>query len=286
MNPKSSRFANRRKVSIYENSPTSRVARRKNLRTGSQQGYATSKRISQFQGEHRYSLQHGREASKHRDKSKTDSRNNVVSSSVQVIFEHDEDLSSDDSSDAEYMYDNFEDHEIDSDEEEKKAMRTEDGKEISRCKNEISVYVTVDDDHPDGSMPPILVHCGNGENTFKWLSVVAMSRYSALSKSSGRLRSREHFHVKRGSYMPLVVAGNTAKWPPSRYIAPEMKISSVLQHEDPVTIKLNANGTPDILIDGRLQTRTSMLDTHTMYLCSCGVANIVAIYNFMGICCS
>ena len=189
-----------------------------------------------------------------------------MSSSVQVIFEHDEDLSSDDSSDAEYMYDNFEDHEIDSDDEEKEAKHTEDGQEISRCTNEITVYVTVDDDHPDGPMPPIHVHCGNGENTFKWLSVVAMSRYSALSKSSGRLRSREHFHVKRGSYMPLVVEGNTAKWPPSRYIAPEMKISSVLQHEDPVTIKLNANGTPDILIDGRLQTRTSMLDTHTMYV--------------------
>ena len=187
-----------------------------------------------------------------------------MSSSVQVIFEHDEDLSSEDSSDAEYMYDNFEDDEIDSDEEQKRPVDLEDGKEISRCKNEISVYVTVDDDHPDGPMPPIPVHCGNGENTsgYPLLPCHGIRHYQKV----GRLRSREHFHVKRGSYMPLVVEGNTAKWPPSRYIAPEMKISSVLQHEDPVTIKLNANGTPEILIDGRLQTRTSMLDTHTMYV--------------------
>ena len=158
-------------MSIFQrkNSPTSCVTRRKNARTGGQQGYAANKRVSQFQGEHRYSLQHGREANKHRDKSKTDSRNNAMSSSVQVIFEHDEDLSSEDSSDAEYMYDNFEDHEIDSDDEEKQAKHTEDGQEISRCTNEITVYVTVDDDHPDGPMPPIHVHCGNGENTFKWL---------------------------------------------------------------------------------------------------------------------
>ena len=78
-----------------------------------------------------------------------------MSSSVQVIFEHDEDLSSEDSSDAEYMYDNFEDYEIDSDEEQKRPVDLEDGKETVRCKNEITVYVTVDDDHPDGPMPPI-----------------------------------------------------------------------------------------------------------------------------------
>ena len=134
MNSRSSRFANRRKVSIFErkNSSKSRLIRRRNAKAVSQQGYAGDKRVSQFQGEHRYSLQHGREVNKHRDKSKTDSRTDVTSGTVQVIFEHDEDLSSEDSSDAEYMYDNFEDDEIDSDEEQKRPVDLEDGKETAR----------------------------------------------------------------------------------------------------------------------------------------------------------
>ena len=76
-------------------------------------------------------------------------------------------------------------------------------------------------------MPALVVPCGNGEIQFKWLSVVAMTRYSQLAKSNGRLRSREHFHVRPGSYTPLQVEGNTSKWPPSAYISPDLKISSV-----------------------------------------------------------
>ena len=68
-----------------------------------------------------YSLQHGRKQINTETKVKLIVAGNAMSSSVQVIFEHDEDLSSEDSSDAEYMYDNFEDHEIDSDDEEKQA---------------------------------------------------------------------------------------------------------------------------------------------------------------------
>ena len=183
-------------MSIFQRKKLSNVLRdqKKNARTGVNRDMLLIKGYRNFKGRHRYSLQHGREANKHRDKSKTDSRNNVMSSSVQVIFEHDEDLSSEDSSDAEYMYDNFEDHEIDSDDEEKQAKRTEDGQEISRCTNEITVYVTVDD-HPDGPMHQYLCIAVTEK--------IHLNGY--LLSPCHILRYQKRFHVKRGSYMPLVV---------------------------------------------------------------------------------
>ena len=238
MSASRSKFANRRKSSIFVSKKYAAKNKSHIGKSGAPNQYR--KRSSQYHGIKRYSVVEGRQINQHRDNSQNDriggKRENFTSDTVQIIYEDDGELSSDDSSEADYLYDDFSQSDSESDNGkngEEKAHRL-----ISK-NNEIIVNVTVDDGHPDGPMPPLVVPCGNGENTFKWLSVVAMTRYTALAKSNGRLRSRECFHVRPGSYTPLAVKGNTSKWPPSAYISPDLNISSVLQNGDPLTDSSN-----------------------------------------------
>ena len=70
------------------------------------------KRASQYQGSKRYSLTQGRDLNQYRDSGSYNDRNtgkreNFTSDTVQIIFEDNDDLSSDESSEAEYLYDDF-----------------------------------------------------------------------------------------------------------------------------------------------------------------------------------
>ena len=48
------------------------------------------------------------------------------------------------------------------------------------------------------------IPCGEGEQTFKWLSLVSAQRY-ALMVPHGRCRTREDAHAKMGFYVPAQV---------------------------------------------------------------------------------
>jgi hypothetical protein len=45
------------------------------------------------------------------------------------------------------------------------------------------------------------IPCGNGDQTVKWLGMVASQRYSLLAPH-GRQRMREDAHIKQGLFMP------------------------------------------------------------------------------------
>ena len=74
---------------------------------------------------------------------------------------------------------------------------------------ELTINVEIDDQsraEEAGPLPCFKLKCGTGRNTFKWLAMVAMQRYSQLCKLHGRTRSREAFHTDPGQFIAIKIS--------------------------------------------------------------------------------
>ena len=247
----------RRRASIYE--------RKSSVEKGGSRGrgelgkISMSKRASQFETHGRYRRSNAAATEEMRSE-KDRGRENFESSLATVIFGSDSEVSSDEN-DARYIFNG-----LDSDTSTNSDAEDEEIHKKSKKKGpEIVLNVTVDDGHADGLQPSFKVPCGNGANTFRWLSTVAMTRYNAQAKSHGRLRLLEPAHVRPGSFNPSGVAGQTVMWPPSKYIGPQMRIADVLENGDDCTITLDVTGAPQCSVDGRQYSRASLEDVRDTF---------------------
>jgi hypothetical protein len=261
----------RRRLSLYQRKTSNEPAAGSLVSNGRRQrktkavkpppGLSAMKRTSQFGGSITYEK---KKANSYERSQRDKRREDYEGEQAAVYFENiDSDVSdSDMSDDLDYV---FNPYGTSSDEEE--TWDDDEDAEGKKKKGsyELAIYVTVDDGSLDGTMKPMRVPCGNGANTFKWLSTVAMNRYYDTAKSHGRLRSIEHCHVHKGSFNPLKVQGQTVSWPPSKYISPKMRIVDVLDDGDHCTITLNAQGHPNCWRDGRSMRQVTLEDSYNMF---------------------
>ena len=78
------------------------------------------------------------------------------------------------------------------------------------------------------------VPCGEGEQSMRWLGVVAAQRYS-LMLPQGRTRLREQAHSKRGFYLPHNVS---SRMDGDIVHPPHARINEILQDGAEVTVTL------------------------------------------------
>jgi hypothetical protein len=77
------------------------------------------------------------------------------------------------------------------------------------------------------------VPCGDGEQSLKWLSLVAAQQYE-LRKPSGRTRNREQANAARGFFLPMNVTSGKG----GKMSNPDAKINEVFTDGAEVVVEL------------------------------------------------
>ena len=85
---------------------------------------------------------------------------------------------------------------------------------------------------------------GQGEQTMKWLALVASQRY-ALKKPSGQRRAREESHAQRGFFIPEEMSTEEGG-----VCAPNAKICDVLEDGGTVSVKVGLGALHDDVNSG------------------------------------